>query len=149
MTEQKIENKNHETLSEEFIEKKIEQEKEKYRSIPNGKFKSGRIWKESSQKFSNLTYQQPHRSSWEKKMAMKNERNEIKKFENRLKEEKKEKKIELVRRQKINEERRKENERKAEIVQSVKNKAKLKRIKKKMLRKVAAAKKSKSKKPLN
>ena len=147
MSDQEVESVKPDNSVDELVRKKIEQEKEKYRSIPTGKFKSGRVWKESSHKFSNLTFQQSQRSSWQKKMAMKNERNEIKKYENRLKDEKKEKKLELVRRQKINEERRKENERKAEIVQTVKNKAKLKRIKKKMLRKVAAAKKSKNKKP--
>ncbi|CAF1104068.1 unnamed protein product [Brachionus calyciflorus] len=147
MSDQKVETENPIVPTEELIKTKVEQEKEKYRSIPSGKFKSGRVWKENSHKFSNMTIQKPHRSSWEKKMSLKNHRGEIKKYEDRLKEEKKEKKLELVKRQKINEERRKENERKAEIVQTVKNKAKLKRIKKKMLRKVAAAKKSKNKKP--
>jgi hypothetical protein len=106
-------------LSEEQIQKIVEKNKEVLHSIPCGKYKSGRVWKEKADKFSDLVYQKPQRTSWEKKKALKQELKVIKEHEKRLKEEKKQKKIELVRRQKLNEERRKENEKKAEVVQSV------------------------------
>lgn len=50
MSEMKVETVKTERLSEDLIAKKIADEKEKYRSIPKGKFRSGRVWKEPNHK---------------------------------------------------------------------------------------------------
>ncbi|KAK7912895.1 hypothetical protein WMY93_013106 [Mugilogobius chulae] len=82
-------------------------------AIPLGKPKSGRVWKErNKQRFSAVVRDKQLCSSWEKKMQDKRKRREE------------------------NLKRRAENERKAEIVQVIRNTTKIKRMKKKQLRKI-------------
>uniref|UniRef100_A0A3B5QM93 Coiled-coil domain-containing protein 86 n=1 Tax=Xiphophorus maculatus TaxID=8083 RepID=A0A3B5QM93_XIPMA len=89
-------------------------------AVPLGKPKSGRVWKDrSKQRFSSLVRDKPLCSSWEKKMQAKREKDLVKQFTARLKEEKAQKKEEKRKRREENLRRRAENERKAEIVQVV------------------------------
>ncbi|XP_015240363.1 PREDICTED: coiled-coil domain-containing protein 86-like [Cyprinodon variegatus] len=105
--------------------------------VPLGKPKSGRVWKErNKQRFSALLRDKPLCSSWEKKMQAKREKDLVKQFTAKLKEEKAQKMEEKRKRREENLKRRAENERKAEIVQVIRNTAKIKRMKKKQLRKV-------------
>ncbi|XP_068176984.1 coiled-coil domain-containing protein 86 [Antennarius striatus] len=105
--------------------------------IPLGKPKSGRVWKNrNKQRFSALVRDKPLCSSWEKKMESKREKELVKRFSLQLKEEKSRQKEEKRKRREENVKRRAENERKAEIVQVIKNTAKIKRMKKKQLRKI-------------
>ncbi|XP_064191012.1 coiled-coil domain-containing protein 86 [Anguilla rostrata] len=105
--------------------------------IPLGKPKSGRVWKDrNKQRFSALLRDKPLRSSWEKKMEAKREKELVKKFTLQLKEEKAKEKEDKRKRREENLKRREANERKAEIVQVIRNTTKIKRMKKKQLRKI-------------
>ncbi|KAI1887597.1 hypothetical protein AGOR_G00191940 [Albula goreensis] len=105
--------------------------------VPLGKPKSGRVWKDrNKQRFSALLRDKPLRTSWEKKMETKREKELVKKYALQLKEEKAREKEEKRKRREENLKRREENERKAEIVQVIRNTAKIKRMKKKQLRKI-------------
>ncbi|XP_062373917.1 coiled-coil domain-containing protein 86 [Sardina pilchardus] len=105
--------------------------------IPLGKPKSGRVWKDrNKQRFSALLRDKPLRTSWEKKMEARREKELVKKYHQQLKEEKAREKQEKRKRREENLKRRAENERKAEIVQVIRNTAKIKRMKKKQLRKI-------------
>lgn len=105
--------------------------------IPLGKPKSGRVWKDrNKQRFSAVLKDKPLRTSWEKKMEVKREKELVKKYHQQLKEEKAREKQEKRQRREENLKRRAENERKAEIVQVIRNTAKIKRMKKKQLRKI-------------
>ncbi|XP_026876240.2 coiled-coil domain-containing protein 86 [Electrophorus electricus] len=107
------------------------------RMVPLGKPKSGRVWKDrNKQRFSALLRDKPLRSSWQKKMEAKREKEIVKKYSQQLADEKARKKEEKRTRREENLRRRAENERKAEIVQVIRNTAKLKRMKKKQLRKI-------------
>ncbi|XP_020504096.2 coiled-coil domain-containing protein 86 [Labrus bergylta] len=106
-------------------------------AVPLGKPKSGRVWKDrNKQRFSVLLRDKPLCSSWEKKMQAKREKDLVKQYTVQLKEEKAKQKEEKRKRREDNLKRRLENERKAEIVQVIKNTAKIKRMKKKHLRKI-------------
>lgn len=106
-------------------------------AVPLGKPKSGRVWKDrNKQRFSALVRDKPLCSSWEKKMAAKREKELVKKFSLQLKEEKDRQKEDKRKRREENLKRRTENERKAEIVQVIRNTTKIKRMKKKQLRKI-------------
>ncbi|XP_028834283.1 coiled-coil domain-containing protein 86 [Denticeps clupeoides] len=106
-------------------------------SIPMGKPKSGRIWKDrNKQRFSALLRDKPLRTSWEKKMQAKREKALVKQYHMQLKEGKAREKQEKRKRREENLQRKAENERKSEIVQVIKNTAKIKRMKKKQLRKI-------------
>ncbi|XP_017269537.1 coiled-coil domain-containing protein 86 [Kryptolebias marmoratus] len=105
--------------------------------VPLGKPKSGRVWKDrNKQRFSALVRDKPLCSSWEKKMQAKREKELVKQFTSRLKEEKAQMKEEKRKRREENLKRREENERRAEIVQVIRNTSKIKRMKKKHLRKI-------------
>ncbi|KAJ8335953.1 hypothetical protein SKAU_G00392950 [Synaphobranchus kaupii] len=105
--------------------------------IPLGRPKSGRVWKDrNKQRFSALLRDKPLRSSWERKMEAKREKELVKKLALQLKEEKAREKEEKRKRREENLKRREENERKGEIVQVIQNTAKIKRMKKKQLRKI-------------
>lgn len=106
-------------------------------AVPFGKPKSGRVWKDrKTQRFSALVRDKPLRTSWEKKMEARREKELVKKYQLQLKEEKNREKQEKRQRREENLKRRAENERKAEIVQVIHNTAKIKRMKKKQLRKI-------------
>lgn len=106
-------------------------------AVPLGKPKSGRVWKDrKKQRFSALLRDKPLRTSWEKKMEARREKELVKKYQLQLKEEKDREKQEKRKRREENLKRRAENERKAEVVQVIHNTAKIKRMKKKQLRKI-------------
>ncbi|XP_052798313.1 coiled-coil domain-containing protein 86-like [Mya arenaria] len=109
---------------------------EQLKNIPKGKPKSGRVWKRSKTRFSGMTIDKNLKTSWAKKMAIKAEKKSVLEFQRRLKEEKNKKHEEKRVRSDENKKRRLENERKAEIVQPIKNTAKIKRMKKKQLRQI-------------
>ncbi|KAK2909285.1 hypothetical protein QQF64_000604 [Cirrhinus molitorella] len=105
--------------------------------IPLGKPKSGRVWKErNKQRFSALLRDKPLRTSWEQKMEAKREKQLVKQYQQQLKDEQIREKEEKKRRREEHLKRRAENQRKSEIVQVIKNTAKIKRMKKKTLRKI-------------
>ncbi|XP_077102061.1 coiled-coil domain-containing protein 86 [Siphateles boraxobius] len=109
----------------------------KSKPMPLGKPKSGRVWKDrKKQRFSALLRDKPLRTSWEKKMEAKREKQLVKQYHQQLKDEQAREKEDKKRRRAEHLKRRAENERKAEIVQVIKNTAKIKRMKKKQLRKV-------------
>ncbi|KAI5087835.1 coiled-coil domain-containing protein 86 [Silurus meridionalis] len=86
--------------------------------------------------FSALLRDKPLRSSWQKKMEAKREKEMVKQYHQQLKNNKAREKEERRKRQEENQRRRAENEKKAEIVQVIRNTTKLKRMKKKQLRKI-------------
>ncbi|CAL8238006.1 unnamed protein product [Merluccius merluccius] len=106
-------------------------------AVPLGKPKSGRVWKDrNKQRFSALVRDKPLKTSWGKKMEAKQEKQMVKKFSLQLKEDKAKVKEDKRKRQEETLKRRAENERKAEVVQVIRNTSKIKRMKKKQLRKV-------------
>ncbi|XP_061883070.1 coiled-coil domain-containing protein 86 [Entelurus aequoreus] len=112
-------------------------EKPKAVVIPLGKPKSGRVWKNrNKQRFSAVVRDSSLCSSWEKKMAAKREKQLVQQYSLQLKEQKAKQKEDKRKRREDNLKRREENERKAEIVQVIRNTAKIKRMKKKHLRKI-------------
>ncbi|XP_016055914.1 PREDICTED: coiled-coil domain-containing protein 86 [Miniopterus natalensis] len=116
--------------------KKLKEELE-VPTIPKGKPKSGRVWKDRSKKrFSQMVQDKPLRTSWQRKMRDRQERKLAKDFARHLEEEKEKRRQEKKQRRAENLRRRLENERKAEIVQVIRNPAKLKRAKKKQLRSI-------------
>ncbi|CAD7086986.1 unnamed protein product [Hermetia illucens] len=102
-------------------------------NIPRGQPKSGRPWKSVKQKFSTVK-KSLHRRSFDKKVELRNELKHIKELSKSIKEERKEQNEAKKQRRIENAKRRLENERKAEIVQIIKNPAKIKRMRKKQLR---------------
>ncbi|NXI68044.1 CCD86 protein, partial [Anseranas semipalmata] len=78
----------------------------------------------------------PLHTSWERKMKERQERKVVRDLARQLQEAKQREREEKKRRREENLRRRLENERKAEIVQVIRNPTKLKRAKKKQLRRV-------------
>ncbi|KAM6158170.1 coiled-coil domain-containing protein 86 [Rhynchocyon petersi] len=115
--------------------KTLKKEVEEVPMIPKGKPKSGRVWKDRSKKrFSQMVQDKPLRTSWQRKMKERQERKVAKDFARHLEEEKERRRQEKKQRRAENLRRRLENERKAEVVQVIRNPAKLKRAKRKQLR---------------
>ncbi|KAL9705042.1 hypothetical protein quinque_008560 [Culex quinquefasciatus] len=104
-------------------------------SIPKGKPKSGRIWKTQKERFA--TVKKSVRGKVKTKhLAYREEIKQIKELSRSIKEERKQQNEEKKQRREENKLRRLENERKSEIVQIIKNPAKLKRMRKKQLRQI-------------
>ncbi|KAM4846845.1 coiled-coil domain-containing protein 86 [Thomomys bottae] len=120
------------------VSKILKKEEEELPVIPKGKPKSGRVWKDRSKKrFSQMVQDKPLRTSWQRKMKERQEKKLAKDFARHLEEEKEKRRQEKKQRRAENIKRRLENERKAEIVQVIRNPAKIKRAKKKQLRTIA------------
>lgn len=77
-----------------------------------------------------------NRRTFEKKEQLRHDLKHIKELSNSIKEDKKQDNLAKKQRRAENAQRRLENERKSEVVQIIKNPAKLKRMKKKALRKI-------------
>ncbi|OPJ74115.1 coiled-coil domain-containing protein 86 [Patagioenas fasciata] len=106
-------------------------------AIPRGRPKSGRVWKDPGKKrFSHMIQDKALRSSWARKMKERQEKKLVQDLARQLQEAKQREREEKKRRREENLKRRLENERKAEIVQVIRNPLKLKRAKKKQLRRV-------------
>ncbi|POI31354.1 hypothetical protein CIB84_004898 [Bambusicola thoracicus] len=112
-------------------------------AIPRGRPKSGRVWKDPGRKspavpprFSLMVKDKPLRTSWERKLKERQEKKLVRDLVQQLQEAKQREREEKKRRREENIRRRLENERKAEIVQVIRNPMKLKRAKKKQLRRV-------------
>ncbi|XP_076033886.1 uncharacterized protein LOC143020890 [Oratosquilla oratoria] len=104
--------------------------------VPRGQPKSGRWWKNEKKRFSSVVKVKPLKTSWAKKMQVKEERQNILAATAAVKEEKRQKLEQLRERQRINKEKREENARKAEVVQLIKDPRKIKKMKRKQLRQI-------------
>ncbi|NXJ09484.1 CCD86 protein, partial [Odontophorus gujanensis] len=83
-----------------------------------------------------MVQDKPLRTSWEQKLKVRQEKKLVRDLARQLQEAKQREREEKKRRREENLRRRLENERKAEIVQVIRNPTKLKRAKKKQLRRV-------------
>ncbi|KAI4493146.1 hypothetical protein M0802_009563 [Mischocyttarus mexicanus] len=110
--------------------KKISFEQE----IPKGKPKSGRVWKEPRKKFSSIVKSRGIKLSLEKKQRLKENMQRGKDMSKAIKERKQAEKEAKKQRRIENLKRAEENRKKGEVVQIIKNTAKIKRMKKKQLR---------------
>ncbi|XP_065291684.1 coiled-coil domain-containing protein 86-like isoform X1 [Dermacentor albipictus] len=113
--------------------------KDDVEEIPRGVPKSGRVWKSEKKRFSSMVKDRPLKTSWKFKMEQRAERKALLALDRELKEEKKRKIEEKKKRREENLRRREENAKKAEVVQVIKNTAKIKRMSKKQLRHVKKA----------
>ncbi|KAG1674637.1 tRNA (uracil-5-)-methyltransferase A [Nymphon striatum] len=86
-------------------------------NIPRGVPKSGRVWKSVNNRSSSVISTKSLKSSWEKKMKIRQEKKNVKAFAAQLKDTKDKEKEKLRLRREENKKRREENSRKAEIVQ--------------------------------
>ncbi|XP_015520605.1 coiled-coil domain-containing protein 86 [Neodiprion pinetum] len=114
---------------------KLEKHVEKL-TIPKGKPKSGRVWKEQKTRFSSIIKTRGTRLSFEKKQKLRNDMKRIKELSRSViarrhaeREAKKQRRIDNLKRAE-------ENRKKSEIVQVIKNTSKIKKMKKKNLRKL-------------
>jgi len=102
-----------------------------------GRRKSGRVWKGQRDRFKSVVKPKGLKQDAKVRLALKQERLRVREFEKALKEEKKQELEEKRKRQEENKKRKLENERKNEVLQQIKNPAKIKRMKKKQLRMLA------------
>ena len=121
-----------------------EQDKENNRRISNhlnmmrlGNKKSGRFWKSDRDRFRSVVKSKGLKESAQKRIAQKQELLRVKEYEKSLKEDVKRLREEKKQRAEENKKKREENAKKNEIVQVIKNPAKIKRMKKKQLRMLA------------
>lgn len=113
---------------------KSKKKKNDAEEIPRGVPKSGRVWKTEKKRFSSMVKDRPLKTSWKTKMQERAERKALLALDREIKDEKKRKIEEKKKRREENLRRREENAKKAEIVQVIKNTAKIKRMSKKQLR---------------
>ncbi|CAL1540581.1 unnamed protein product [Lymnaea stagnalis] len=105
--------------------------------IPRGRPKSGRVWKTvRKERFSTIKKDKMFKTSWDKKVSLRDEKKRLKELQEHLKTEKDREKQLRRERMEANKKRKLENQRKSEIVQPIKNTAKIKRMKKKQLRSI-------------
>lgn len=102
--------------------------------IPRGKPKSGRIWKEEKTRFSSIIKTRGIRLSLAKKQKLREDLKRVKEISREIKAQKQAEKEAKKQRRRENLKRAEENRKKSEIVQVIKNPAKIKRMKKKQLR---------------
>jgi len=121
-----------------------EQDKENNKRISNhlnmmrlGNKKSGRFWKSDRDRFKSVVKSKGLKISAQKRIAQKQELLRIKEYEKSLKDDVKRIREEKKQRTEENKKKRDENAKKNEIVQVIKNPAKIKRMKKKQLRMLA------------
>ncbi|XP_054749224.2 coiled-coil domain-containing protein 86-like [Lytechinus pictus] len=97
--------------------------------------KSGRPWKtEQTARFSDMRKDKPLKSSWQLKMAQKAEKLSVRKYQQELIDAKRQAILLKKQRREEHQKKKEENQKKSEVVQVIKNPAKLKRMKKKQLR---------------
>lgn len=106
---------------------------------PRGKPKSGRVWKSEKKRFTSMNQVKPLKSSWEAKTKQRYERKCLKAIEDEIKSATQKQIEERKKRREEKRKRKEENERKSEVVQVVRNTAKLKRLKKKQLKYIRKA----------
>jgi len=104
------------------------------KAIPRGKPKSGRVWKTQKQRAS--TMRKHKRDTFERKQTERQLKKSVKEQSRAIVEQKKLDQQMKREREAENKKRKEENARKSEIVQVIRNTAKLKRMKKKQLRQV-------------
>ncbi|XP_072750134.1 coiled-coil domain-containing protein 86 [Anoplolepis gracilipes] len=109
-------------------------EKHEKPCIPRGKPKSGRVWKEEKTKFSSIIKTRGIRLSLAKKQKLREDLKRVKEMSREIKAQKQAEKEAKKQRRRENLKRAEENRKKSEIVQVIKNPAKIKRMKKKQLR---------------
>ncbi|CAF0853166.1 unnamed protein product [Didymodactylos carnosus] len=114
----------------------FKKEKEQLHAIPRGKPKGGRTWKLQKGRFSAISRPKSLKMSYDERIKLKTGLNHTRSIEKEMWKAVNEKRDNLRKRQKENKERRLENERKGEIVQVIKNPAKIKRMKKKQLKSI-------------
>jgi len=108
-----------------------------WKDVPRGRPKSGRLWKQARPvSLSKVTKSKPLKTSWDKKMKVRAEKKSIKEYERSLKLDIKKKLEEKRKRQELKIKRQLEKDQSSEVVQVVKNTAKMKRMKKKQLRQI-------------
>merc|ERR1712141_135120 len=106
--------------------------KDQIRNIPRGKAKSGRAWKTvRTGRYSEIRKTKAFSSSFEEKIQQKKDRRAVKLHEQQMKDALKKEKEDKRARKEENLKRRLENEKKSEVTQTIKNTAKIKRMKKK------------------
>merc|ERR1711973_126878 len=106
-------------------------------AMSRGRIKSGRFWKAPRDRFKSVVKSKEHRVDAKRRMEMKAEKLRVREMAKALEEDKKREAAEKRARREENEKRRDENARKNEVVQQIKNPAKIKRMKKKQLRMLA------------
>ncbi|XP_022193548.2 coiled-coil domain-containing protein 86 [Nilaparvata lugens] len=105
-------------------------------NIPKGKPKSGKFWKSQKTRAASIIKTRGLQSSLEKKMKLRKDLRHTKLMSREILEEAKKKKEELKIKRRENIKKMEENQRKAEIVQVIKNPQKIKKMKKKQLRSI-------------
>jgi len=102
--------------------------------VPMGKPKSGRVWKEPKKRFSSIVKTRGIRLSFEKKQKLREDLKRVKEQSRAIVAQRKEAKEAKKQRRIENLKRAEENRKKNEVVQVIRNTAKIKRMKKKQLR---------------
>ncbi|XP_065831263.1 coiled-coil domain-containing protein 86-like [Oscarella lobularis] len=93
-------------------------------------------WKDGGVKKSSMIKDKSARSRWKQRMKQKEDRKAVQEYERTLKEEAARQKEEKRKRIEEKQKKKEENERKSEVVQVIRNPAKLKRLSKKQWKKI-------------
>lgn len=105
-------------------------------TVIKGRPKSGRIWKNDKKRASSIVKTRGLRVSFDRKQALKTSLKQIKELSRARKEQLEQEKRDKKMKRKQNLERQEENRKKSEVVQIITNTAKIKKMKKKLLRKI-------------